>query len=265
MRGIAIVGLVGLVLSACSTGMDEQDCATADWQAVGFSDGQNGRGLDRFAERTEQCTGFGVPVDQDAYFVGRDRGLLIYCTPLGGLAAGQSGETYQGVCAPADEVDFLLSYEVGRDLVRARQRLREAESELDSAFSSIRYKQRYIRDQERKIREATSEDRIREFERRIRRTVREIRRIEDSLFFLREDIFTAERQLRDERLRQARYEARLREEALRLDPPKPQDDEASDSTVPEQVEGRPAQPDPAEALVAPADVFPPLLEPATDG
>lgn len=134
LKTLLYFGLFSLIASGCAS-LNEQECRSGDWQTIGYRDGQNGRTLKRFDEHREACTKFNIEPNQDAYRVGRERGLNFYCTPANGLAVGRRGEHYAGVCPDWSEFAFLSSYEIGRDVYSARQRIERLEShyrELDA-------------------------------------------------------------------------------------------------------------------------------------
>lgn len=138
--------LLPLLLSACST-LSEQECRNGDWRAIGYRDGQSGRPLARLDEHREACTEFGINPNQRAYEEGRDRGIAFYCTAANGLAVGKRGEHYAGVCPDRSEGSFLNSYEIGRDIYLARQRLERLENDQ--------------RELEQRLRKAGSKDELR--------------------------------------------------------------------------------------------------------
>ncbi|GAB2877208.1 hypothetical protein GCM10027046_01300 [Uliginosibacterium flavum] len=116
------------VLNGCAT-LSEQDCRSGDWAAVGYRDGQNGRPQSRLDEHRKACSEYGIKPNPRVYEEARERGLNFYCTPANGLSVGRRGEHYAGVCPDWSEGGFLQSYEVGRDVFEARQRLERLESE----------------------------------------------------------------------------------------------------------------------------------------
>ena len=124
----APVFLVALLLAGCAS-LSEQECRNGDWHSVGYRDGQSGRPLARLDEHRKACVQYNIAPREQAYREGRERGLNFYCTPANGLAVGRRGENYAGVCAERAEPAFLNSYEIGRDLYEARQRLERLDSE----------------------------------------------------------------------------------------------------------------------------------------
>ncbi|WP_299585734.1 DUF2799 domain-containing protein [uncultured Microbulbifer sp.] len=102
----------------------------ADWQALGYEDGAQGRGLDYMGKRRESCAKYAIQLNASAYRGGRDEGLELFCTELRGFSEGRAGENYNGAC-PADlEGLFLRGYETGRDLFTAQSAVQELEAAI---------------------------------------------------------------------------------------------------------------------------------------
>ncbi|MCO6186738.1 DUF2799 domain-containing protein [Rhizobium sp. L1K21] len=101
-------------LSSCQS-MTKEECQIADWQVVGENDGSAGYDpQDRFAQHVKACARIGIAPDQTVWRQGYDRGLVNYCTPMSGLAAGQAGKSYANVCPPETSEGFLRGYTLGR-------------------------------------------------------------------------------------------------------------------------------------------------------
>lgn len=117
--------LCGL-LASCAT-MDESECRTADWRAVGFEDGAAGRPVSEIGRHRRACAEHGVTPDLDAWRDGHAEGARYFCNPANGFRQGRAGREYSGLC-PADlEAAFVEAYAAGRhlyDLDREIDRLR---------------------------------------------------------------------------------------------------------------------------------------------
>ncbi|MBY0422343.1 MAG: DUF2799 domain-containing protein, partial [Parvularculaceae bacterium] len=125
MIRIAVIAAVALLLGGCST-MSEEDCATADWTALGERDGLYGESQKKYEERRAQCSKYGYETATDDYARGRDRGLRTYCTPQAGFDAGRNGRPYNNVCPPELESAFLSEYQIGRRLYDLTERVKRA-------------------------------------------------------------------------------------------------------------------------------------------
>lgn len=114
MRPAPIVSLC-LLLAGCA-GMDAAECRTADWRAIGYEDGVQGRGAEFFATRRKDCAEHGVVARFDAYTVGRNDGLAQFCRPLNGYQLGTQGYQYRGICPAELETAFVSAHADGYGL-----------------------------------------------------------------------------------------------------------------------------------------------------
>lgn len=120
---------VSAALGGCAS-MSAEECATANWQTIGYEDGANGMPGSGIARHRKACAKAGITADQSEYEIGRRAGLREYCQPGRGYEVGRAGNRYQGVC-PADlEGDFLAAFEEGRFLYGLEQAVRDAENAL---------------------------------------------------------------------------------------------------------------------------------------
>lgn len=122
MTKVSMLGAALWLLSGCAS-MSEQECVTANWLDQGFRDGRTGQPLSRLADHRKACAKVGVRPDEGLYFTGRDQGITIYCTPENALLAGRQGQPYRNACPAALEQQFLVSYEQGKQLYDAEQRI----------------------------------------------------------------------------------------------------------------------------------------------
>lgn len=134
MKTRALLLFYGMVLTGCAS-MSVEECATADWRALGFSDGARGETLSRAQRRSNDCTDHGYTMDRAAYDEGRHAGLGQYCTADTAYRLGESGRSYNGVCSSHDERSFLAAYDRGLQLHRFTSAASSAEANLKSARS----------------------------------------------------------------------------------------------------------------------------------
>ena len=136
MRLVGALALIagGFVLAGCETGppMSAAQCSVADWRAVGYQDGANGRAPERFVALQQACAAAGMGADQTAYLRGRDEGLVTYCQPERGFRLGLEGNGYGGVCPPDLDIAFRYANEDGRRAYSALSALRSVESTISS-------------------------------------------------------------------------------------------------------------------------------------
>ncbi|MBB5517935.1 DUF2799 domain-containing protein [Amphiplicatus metriothermophilus] len=189
-----------LVLSGCATGMSEEECAGANWRAIGERDGLYGETLEKLDERAAQCGSFGLPADIEAYQAGRERGLRRYCTPDAGFDAGLNGRPYRGVCPPPAESAFLDEYDIGLRLYRLTRAHESAIEAYEDALDALESRRHGLRRARAKLRsEDLSDEERSKLQREIDRHRREIDRIERDLPRLSAEIDSALGRLEDYR------------------------------------------------------------------
>jgi hypothetical protein len=137
----AIACMGAAMLSACETvgspAMSPAECQVADWKAVGYQDGANGRGAERFVPRQQACVAAGYGADQDAYMAGRREGLWTWCQPERAFRMGLGGSSYNGVCPIELDGVFRDAHAEGFRAWRAMSDLRDAEGKVTSLRSEI--------------------------------------------------------------------------------------------------------------------------------
>ena len=120
MRRILVAALL-LVLAGCSSrGMDEAECHTADWRAIGYEDGAQGYSAKSFGNRRKACSEFGVMAKFDDYMGGHAEGLTRFCRPQNGYQLGTRGYRYTGICPAQLEGPFLTAHADGYGLYERR-------------------------------------------------------------------------------------------------------------------------------------------------
>lgn len=155
------MALLIVALSGCAS-MSSEECINSDWAAIGYEDGSNGHGTDKFGSRRKACAKHGVTADFRAYQEGRDEGLVEFCQPSRGFNHGANGRAYNGVCDAALEGDFLDAYRVGSQLYSLRSNVNNASSRIYSKEAELKRTKEKIREKEAALisDEVTTEDRI---------------------------------------------------------------------------------------------------------
>ena len=115
--------------SACAT-LSESQCLDADWERIGEADGDLGRPPEYIERHIEACGKHGIEPDRAAYSIGYAGGLDDYCTLRGGLEAGRRGRSYQRICKPGFEEDFLQGYRLGRQIYNAESDISDIEQQI---------------------------------------------------------------------------------------------------------------------------------------
>ena len=185
----AAVAVTGVALLAGCTTMSKDQCLAGAWGEKGYQDGVSGYRTSRLDDHAQACAKFGVAANPSAYLSAREDGLRTYCTWENGFRQGRQGNSYGGVCAPAEEREFLPAYEDGRRIYAVEQAVSAAESALNSAISRIDDREDKLDAKQRELRqEGLSDeqrdrirDRIREVRDEIRDARRDARRAEDEL------------------------------------------------------------------------------------
>ena len=110
--------LLCIVLSGCAS-ISKQECANANWEAIGFRDGTNGKPSSRFNAHQKACAKHGFNANLARYMDGHHRGLEeVYCKPKNGYQFGLRGAGYGGVCPSDLEQQFLPAYNYGHNIYK---------------------------------------------------------------------------------------------------------------------------------------------------
>lgn len=134
MKHALFLLVAGLLLQGCAT-MSVDECATADWRALGFEDGSRGETLAKADRRGQACAKHGYAMDRNSYESGRHDGLDLYCVPSTGYAIGEAGRAYNGICSGHEEGAFLDAYYRGFELYGFTSAVAAAGAEYNSAKS----------------------------------------------------------------------------------------------------------------------------------
>lgn len=141
-----IAPVLALALAGCA-GISKEECLYADWAAIGYEDGAEGRPVSAISSRRAACAKkAGVTVDMRAYNAGRADGLRLYCRPSNGYAVGANGGRYYGVCTDGGEHEFLAAYETGRRLYSLEQNVARIEGDIRQAHVDLKNTERHIVD-----------------------------------------------------------------------------------------------------------------------
>ena len=100
------------LISACAS-MSKKECLTADWHAIGHSDGARGVHYTNLAKHRDACGKYEVIPDQAAYHAGWQQGIGNYCTADNGYRAGTAGQPYRNICPQQVEADFRSGWKQG--------------------------------------------------------------------------------------------------------------------------------------------------------
>jgi len=132
----AVAAFVALLsLAGCET-MSPEQCAGADWRALGFQDASN-NGVQNLSARADSCAKASIAPDQDAYQSGFAQGMVAFCRPAHGFQFAADGHTFAGICPDDLEPKFRPAYQDGQIVARADQDAQEARSQVSSLESRI--------------------------------------------------------------------------------------------------------------------------------
>lgn len=172
LQAFALAGAFAalVALASCET-MSAEECAVADWRALGYADADRS-GQDNFATRSDSCAEKGIGADVSAYRRGFDDGMRAFCQPPRGFDFARRGGSFNGYC-PADlDEDFRYALSDGRRVYDLQQSIDEAQRNVDSATNRRNEIDDDIRGQEGLLQAATSDAE----RRRIRDVIESMRR-----------------------------------------------------------------------------------------
>jgi hypothetical protein len=151
VSGLWALILIMLTAAGCAS-LDKDECLVADWRLIGFQDGVRGKSAATVGTYREDCAGYHVVPDLDAYQAGRREGLLQYCVPANGYRLGTAGHAYNAVCPAGTEQAFRAAYNSGRTIYQARTRVKSTSSLINRKQQAV---QSLEADKQGKIEEMT--------------------------------------------------------------------------------------------------------------
>lgn len=136
VKVIVLVIMLAGVMSGCAT-LNENECVTADWYQIGFSDGVKGVPESYLEKHRKACSKHGVRTDMSEWLTGRQEGLRRYCTPEKGYEEGLVNKKYHGVCTGRTGREFEQAYQRGNELYQQRQLVAQLESDLKGVEQNL--------------------------------------------------------------------------------------------------------------------------------
>ena len=153
-KGLMFLGLVLLLISTLVAGCQSlpgasqaigaisspkvsgDPCRNADWFEVGRIDGLTGIPMGN-STYMGRCRAQGIEVDDELYAAGWNRGLVEYCNPVRAFDAGRTGQSYNQVCPPHLEPEFLKRFNLGAQISKLERRNQVLESEVDRKLEEL--------------------------------------------------------------------------------------------------------------------------------
>lgn len=171
------LGFLSIVtLAGCAT-LSQEECIRGDWFGLGVNDGRAGETETRLDAHQKACMEYGIAVNNEAYFAGREQGLMYYCQLDNAFRTGLSGQQYYHVCPPS--IDGLFTH-----YHSAAFAVHEDHAELEKLDNELSSKENYLHDKK-----LTDKERA-----RIRNEISDLDR---KRYRLRDNLYYHERQLDD--------------------------------------------------------------------
>jgi hypothetical protein len=147
----SVIALAAVAFLAGCASMNKDECLSANWRQVGFSDGAKGLPNKQIEQHAKACAEYGVQVDLDQYLSGRAQGLQTYCRAENGFIVGRSGERQIATDCPEHlRTAFVEQY--NRGLV-----IHEIESNLESHRSRASHYRNKLKEGNERIEEIRTE------------------------------------------------------------------------------------------------------------
>lgn len=165
-----------IVLMAGCASLSEKECLTVDWADQGYRDGRAGQPPSRIEDHRDACAKMGIIPDTERYRVGRDDGVLEYCSPANAVHEGRLGRSYRNACPVQLEGTFLAYHRLG-------YRAYEAEQRLESLDRQMQRTQRDLEKEKNESKRRELRNELRDLDRRLHRARSDLRDDEMRLHF----------------------------------------------------------------------------------
>jgi hypothetical protein len=123
-------------ISGCAN-MNQAECETANWRAIGYEDGVAGARDSQFSQHRQECAEHGVTADINDYLDGHAEGAKKYCTQTNGFFLGIKGQNYNGNCTEALAPAFLNGLTDGKRIYFAQRAMSSADDALERLYARI--------------------------------------------------------------------------------------------------------------------------------
>lgn len=127
---LATIVMCIVILSSCAT-LSPSECQVANWQAIGYTDGTQGRYPDYIMQHAKACSKVGISPNSDAWEKGRQQGLTQYCTRQNAYQLGQRGSSLRAVC-PAHLITSLNeAHKQGYGIYQTKQAINNIKQQIN--------------------------------------------------------------------------------------------------------------------------------------
>ena len=121
-----------LLLNGCAL-LSREDCMRGSWYELGINDGRLGLASDRLERYHNDCSEYGVKVNDAEYQSGRKKGLENYCQLSVALETGSKGDRYQrGVCPPDIDATFYKYNDAAYQVYQLKDDIKSLERSIES-------------------------------------------------------------------------------------------------------------------------------------
>lgn len=128
MKSAWLVMGVSVLLTSCAT-LEPEECKTADWVKLGYSDAMSGSSV-MLSDYSKDCAKAGVTPDQTAYMSGYNNGAKAFCTYDKGVEVGEKGKSVSDLCnKPGLAEEFNRGLEKGKKLYAKQKEISSKEDE----------------------------------------------------------------------------------------------------------------------------------------
>ena len=147
-----ILTVLAFALSGCvGPSLSKEECMLSDWYQIGYTDGVRGYSQARLQDHREACTKHGVNPVVSEYQKGHEDGVVVFCTPQNGLSAGASGWKYSGICPRELESGFMVGYNLGAQLHRAKSWVNGLNAEIEDRELDLDYEETQLDENRTKL------------------------------------------------------------------------------------------------------------------
>lgn len=144
VRKTFIIGLILVGMTGCSS-ISPEECKVADskmWFDRGYNDALAGFKTTKFADYAQVCAEVGVKADRDAWDLGYNKGLDLYCTPQTAYMMGAAGSQMSNICPKSSQQALLNAHYLGSEKRQLEQETQHFRAEYERLRKEYRQMQR---------------------------------------------------------------------------------------------------------------------------